>query len=60
VKSIYQTKEEGKLMKIGTKLGKNTIFLQIIYYVARTTLKWHKFLGLPFMVPLPFWQFVAE
>jgi hypothetical protein len=40
-------KKEGKLMQIGTKLGKNTTFLQIIYYVARTTLKWHKFLGLP-------------
>jgi hypothetical protein len=35
-------KKEGKLMQIATKLGKNTTFLHIIYYVARTILKWHK------------------
>jgi hypothetical protein len=47
VKSICQTKKEGKLMQIETKLGKNTTFPHIIYYVARATLKWQKFLGIP-------------
>ncbi len=46
MKSICQTKTKGKLMQIGTKLGKNTTFLHIIYYMATTTLKWHKFLGI--------------
>jgi hypothetical protein len=40
-------KERRKVNAIGTKLGKYTTFLHIIYYVARATLKWHKFLGLP-------------
>jgi hypothetical protein len=30
---ISQTKKKGKLMQIGTKLGKDTIFFHIIYYV---------------------------
>ncbi len=33
MKSISQSKKKRKLVQIGTKLGENTIFFHIIYYV---------------------------
>ncbi len=33
MKSISQTKKKGKLVQIGTKLGRDTIFFHIICYV---------------------------
>ncbi len=33
MKSISQTKQKGKLVQVGTKLGKDTIFFHIIHNV---------------------------